>query len=93
METVSTLATGIIKPGRRVGNTTRQADLAIQLLFAGCTVKVLDHHEEGQNATSNRNLMNIIIRRLGIEHQGLYQERGSVIVDSGNFLIELKKTV
>ena len=42
-ETVSSLDGVLIKPGRRVGNTTRISDNAIQLLFSGKIVNVKDH--------------------------------------------------
>lgn len=50
------------------GRTTRLADMYIQLLFATGRIGVADHH--GTELMS-RYLVNIIVRRLQIEHSGV----------------------
>jgi hypothetical protein len=55
-----------IESGRRVGNTYRQVDYAIQALFSGAFVKVIDHADTKGNST--RLLMHNIKRRLEVEH-------------------------
>ena len=56
-----------IKPGRRVGNTTRIVDKSIQYLFEGYSVIVKDHYDNGFD---NLRLLHIIRRRLENEHPG-----------------------
>ena len=41
----STLNNSIIKPGRSVGNTTRQINRAIECLFTDGAVTCLDHYQ------------------------------------------------
>ena|SRR5690606_4245692 len=59
-----------IRPGRRVGNTTRQVDKAIDLLFQGKTVLVEDHAVIVNGASSNASqfLMDEIVKRLKLIH-------------------------
>ena len=65
---------GIIKFNtRRIGNTTRLIDRAIQIIFNGYICIVLDHHEYGGNRQANINLFNLIIKRLDSEHKYLLQ--------------------
>lgn len=54
---------------RRSGNSTRQIDYAIQLLFSGKIVKVVDHASEGRRRV-NQMLFNRIRDRLHFEHKG-----------------------
>lgn len=54
-----------IRPWRRAGNTTRQANYAIDKLLDGETVYVLDHHGDKK---SSRRLLDIIKARLRAEH-------------------------
>ncbi len=56
----------VYTPGRRMGNSTRIIDAAIQALFEGKIVAVRDHYATPR---SNRHLMDNIIRRLRVEHQ------------------------
>ena len=58
----------IIKEGRKKGNSTRQLNRAIEYLFSGHPVVVEDHHDNGKNRNSNRELLNSIIDRLMYEH-------------------------
>jgi hypothetical protein len=70
-ETVSTLRPEyehLIVSGRAQGNTTRQTDLAIQLLFQGKRVLLHDHHEYGNNERANKNLFQKVRERLICEH-------------------------
>lgn len=64
----STLNKDLIEPYRRCGNTTRQVDFAIQLLFSGEDIKVEDHHKDGKDFNSNLNLFRKIVKRLQLEH-------------------------
>lgn len=57
------------KSNRAVGNSTRQVDYAIQLLFNGYTVLVEDHYQQGGFAPANRVLLERIISRLRNEHR------------------------
>jgi menaquinone-dependent protoporphyrinogen IX oxidase len=56
--------------GRRMGNSTRIADHAIQQLFKGYEVYVQDHHQNGRHQDANKFLLKQILRRLSMEHQG-----------------------
>lgn len=57
------------KVGRRIGNTTRQINAAIEMLFNDTVVVCFDHHNFGTSRTSNERLADLIMRRLKIEHQ------------------------
>ena len=63
-EKQSTLDPFLIKVGRGVGNTSRQVDLAIQLLFDGNIIVVQDHWEEGQHRDANKELFRRVFMRL-----------------------------
>jgi hypothetical protein len=63
-----TLYEELIKSGRRVGNSTRQLNQAIEDLFEGFTLVVKDHYKAGECRTANLLLTNNIIARLKIEH-------------------------
>lgn len=69
---------------RRDGNTTRLVDFYIQLLFRGYTVKCLDHHKLGEHRESNERLLNLILRRLALEHSQI-----SINVDFVHTIIAL----
>lgn len=86
---VSTLANINFQAGRRVGNTTRQIDEAVQLLFAGFIVKCEDHHEDGKNHDSNVRLYNLIIKRLITEHHYFARNPESIKIDYKKCTIEL----
>lgn len=50
------------RPGRGVGNTTRQVDYAVQLLFDGYTVKAVSH------SGNDKYLFDKIVCRMTMEH-------------------------
>ena len=53
---------------RRNGNSTRQVDKAIQYLYEGYKILVLDHWENGSNNKCNKLLFKGILDRLAAEH-------------------------
>lgn len=53
---------------RAAGNTTRQVDSAIQILFAGLEYKAEDHYQNGKNEHANRELITRIVKRMKYEH-------------------------
>ena len=61
---VSTLDGIDIQPYRMAGNSTRQVDMAVDLLFSGFKVEVKDHHKEGADSQANRMLFDRVVRRL-----------------------------
>ena len=63
----STLECKTIRPGRKVGNSTRQVDLAIDLLYQGYRVVVQDHYADGKSRKANEQLFKKILERL-IDH-------------------------
>lgn len=75
---------------RASGNSTRQIDLAINLLFNGFTVKVMDHFKSGTDIDANKFLLYRILKRLKDEH-GLGGEDNfyKVIVDRSKLTIEI----
>lgn len=70
-ETKSTLNGYYQSSRRRSGNTTRQIDLAIQYLFNGYIVKILDHYMDGSEIGASRRLLDVLIKRLNTEHPGI----------------------
>lgn len=90
---VKDLSEAEITRGRGTGNTTRQVDLAIQLLFSGYKVEVKDHYNGGELRAANENLFDRILRRLSMEHH-LRNESGSMLVDANRreLTIEFKYT-
>jgi hypothetical protein len=85
---VSTLTHFRQTPGRRMGNTTRLADLAIQLLFEGKNVLCRDHHEWGANHDANKRLFDIVMWRLHQEHPGVLS-RGDFMADRDSMMISI----
>lgn len=55
-----------IRPGRRMGNSTRQRDFAIDKLYKGKTVIVIDHHD---SVSCNNKLLREIVDELYISHK------------------------
>lgn len=53
---------------RQTGRTTKIIDKAIDLLFQGGDVLIVDHHKRGGSTITNRLLMDWIMRRLHFEH-------------------------
>ena len=84
-EIISTFKSDLIKPGRGVGNTTRQIDYAIQLLFEGKKIKVQDHYKE---KLTHRNQFGRIMNRLSLEY-GIHNK--DVDYDFNNLTIKLKQ--
>lgn len=75
---------------RRSGNTTRQVDAAIQALFKGKVVKIVDHSDDGDNMRASKILFKAILRRLEYEyHLGEMFKLGQIRVDSIRYIIEL----
>lgn len=64
----STYQEHLIKPGRIVGNSTRQVSFAIETLFTEKEVLVQDHYENGENIAANRFLLERILKRIETEH-------------------------
>ena len=62
---------------RASGRTTRLADMYIQLLFSTGRISVNDHYDTRR---MSRYLLDIIVRRLQIEHQGVrFDVRDNVV--------------
>lgn len=79
-----------IRIGRYKGNTTRQVNKAIDLLFDGYVVIIKDHWENGENIDANYELFNAIILRLKTEHQlDELIKLGKIRIDKKKFEIEL----
>ena len=90
-ETKTTLEGFSNEYGRMVGNSTRQVDLAIQLLFKGYIVKVLDHWENGEHRDANKDLFDRVLKRLHSEHGRIFYSR-NIGVDRNELTIELHET-
>jgi hypothetical protein len=67
--TIDTIASLDFSDRRRKGNSTKQIDFAINVLFKGYEVKVLDHYENGTNRKANEDLFERILKRLSAEHR------------------------
>jgi len=72
-EIVSTLDCKVT-PRRRDGNSTRQIDAAIQIIFNYKVCKVEDHWERGGRREGNEILFRRIVDRLEREHPYLFTE-------------------
>lgn len=73
---------------RASGRTTRLADMYIQLLFATGRIRVADHH--GTERMS-RYLVDIIVRRLQIEHSRVRLDvSGNIITIERRYLPEFE---
>lgn len=68
--TLQNLPDNAIVDGRRMGNSTRVADHAIQELFSGKKIHVQDHWENGRHDKANKFLFRTIMDRLKMEHPG-----------------------
>lgn len=73
---------------RRIGNTTRIVDRAIQDLFITGEAKIIDHYENGNNKDANKHALKITINRLRNEHPGINFE-----TDRKNLKIKLNDYV
>lgn len=72
-----------VLPGRRVGNSTRQVDIAIQELFKGKVVVCHDHarivNANGRDVKQNLaddHLWRMVLNRLRFEHYWLFMRSG-----------------
>lgn len=73
---------------RRVGNTTRQIDGAIQALFSGKIVEVVAHYKP--SLMSNNILLGQIIRRMQMEHKyDSLVSKGYIVLDRERCIIKL----
>jgi len=84
--TVSTLdlvPEGAITGRRRDGNTTRLVDAAVQALFQGRKVRMLDHHN---TVKSSKELADRVIHRLHEEH-GISER--DIIMDENGLVFRL----
>lgn len=64
---ISTLECKGLTTIRKNGNSTRQINFAIDNLFKGYRIKVLDHYLNGENKNANFDLLENIISRILIE--------------------------
>jgi len=88
------LDTSIIKRGKRCGNTTRQTDKAIQLLFEQYIVKIRDHYKNGSDHIENKLLFDKVIHRLYSEHNlDMLIMNDLIEIDRQNLTISLLKRV
>lgn len=86
LERENTLNGVDIKPGRRVGNSTRQVDRAIQILFSGKVCVVRDHCQGGHHDGANRYLFDRILKRLNTEYDLL----GKRLVEFDSLTTEIR---
>jgi hypothetical protein len=87
---LNTIDGSLSSSDRRSGNTTRQADYAIQLLFSHPKVEltVVDHHLGGKDKASNKTLFKIILHRLVVDHElAAAIDNGLAVVDYKKFII------
>lgn len=62
-----------LKSGRAVGNSTRQIDIAVQLIFStnsekSYEVEILDHYKGGTDEKANTHLFFRVLARMELEH-------------------------
>lgn len=72
---------------RQDGNSTRQIDNAVQLLFKGETVHVLDHWNQGLHNEANKNLFDRILDRLTGELRLDFKK--NILIDKNRLIIKL----
>jgi hypothetical protein len=75
-----------IRPGRRVGNTTRLADHSIDLLFEGRIVAIHDHHRE---YIADKTLFDTVLDRLKLEHRGAIK-LDRLVIDRTRLMLYIK---
>jgi len=74
---------------RRSGNSTKQIDLAIDLLYKGYKVEIRDHWECGHHREANKNLFYRALKRLDSEHNLRHLiEGGKIKIDKNKLTIE-----
>lgn len=75
---------------RMEGNSTRQIDDAIQILFDGGVVVARDHWEGGTHQKANQDLFDRILRRLQFEHNlEIRIKNNGIRIDKNKLEIEL----
>jgi hypothetical protein len=91
--TLEGLIKGSITENRRSGNTTRLIDNAIQIIFSGniCVVKGHSNSDHVGNY-ENRELFNLIIKRLTSEHQ-YHIINNHIVTDSKKLEIYFKEPI
>lgn len=77
-----------IKDQRGCGNSTRQVDRAIQILFEDGEVLILDHHMNGHNSDMNEFLFEKVVRRITVEYRNMVQQKRFVF-NRGKSVIEI----
>ena len=86
---ISTLVNVDINPKHRSGNTTRIVNNAIQLLFNGDSILVLDHYN---TVSSNQRLLKLIQKRLYDEHHITSEDLDINSIDKGSkTVLKLRK--
>lgn len=81
--------TGVINETFRAsGNTIRMIDLAVQLIYDGYIVNIQDHYKNGSLKEANRELFDLIIKRLENEHNLNYRKH--ILYDRMFLKIHLK---
>lgn len=88
IDTVSTLEGFTVVYGRRVGNTVRLIDHAIQLLFSGKAIVCCDHYKNGAHDLANKDLFYRILDRLHREHPGLVASK-RLVLDPRSLIIAI----
>ena len=74
---------------RRSGNSTRQIDIAINLLFKGYKVEVKDHWEYGSHRKANEDLFRRILKRLQFQHNlDLLIKENKIKIDKDKLTVE-----
>jgi hypothetical protein len=87
---VSILENVTFKNGKKQGNTTRQIDKAIELLYEGHIVVCEDHYKDGQSRQANINLFKKVLHRLECEHNLEYlMEKKKIKINLNELTIEL----
>jgi len=76
----------LIKPGRRVGNSTRLLNYYIEELFAKGEVFIQDHHDY---PSSHKDLFNKVLRRLNVEYN--FNTHNCLEINYLSYGIEFKK--
>jgi len=75
---------------RQSGRSTRQIDIAVNLLFQGYIVEVKDHYKNGNDRRLNKRLFEEVLRRLRLEHGlDMLIERNKIKINKEKLTIEL----
>jgi hypothetical protein len=84
----STLNHEFFASGRRMGNTTRQVNFAIDHIFNGGVIVCEDHHHGGAHVNANKRLHELVMRRLHLEHPWI---KNQIKTDSHLLYIYIKE--